>query len=400
VRVVLHECILRDTSLVAEQLQRAFDSRILIEQARGVIAAQTGVDMGAAYAKLRSYARQQSAQPRSRRPDDATAGVGHTGAVSERRVMLLDTAALYYRAFYGLPDTLTSPDGVPINAVRGLLDMIARLTTDFRPTEVIACWDDDWRPQWRVDLLPTYKAHRVAEVVEGGSDVELTPDPLTPQVPIIVDALNALGIPIVGQPDYEADDIIGTLATTSSHPVDVVTGDRDLFQVVDDARRVRVIYTAKGMRNLEIVTDDVIHAKYGISPTQYADFAVLRGDASDGLPGVPGIGEKTAASLLASFGSLDGILAAAETGGPRSPMAAGVRMKIKAAADYLTRAPTVVAVARHLDLPAIDARIAIPEAGRAELVRMGERWGLGGSVERVLAALDLDPFRPSGRADE
>ncbi|WP_150308859.1 5'-3' exonuclease [Planctomonas psychrotolerans] len=303
--------------------------------------------------------------------------------------MLLDTAALYYRAFYGLPDTLKSPDGVPINAVRGLLDMIARLVTDFRPTEVIACWDNDWRPQWRVDLLPTYKAHRVAEVVEGGSDLEEEPDALSPQVPIIVDALTALGIPIVGLADYEADDIIGTLASTSRHPVDVVTGDRDLFQVVDDDRKVRVIYTARGMKNLEIVTDDVLRAKYGISPKQYADFAVLRGDASDGLPGVPGIGEKTAAALLDSFGSLDGILAAAEAGGPRSPMSAGVRSKIRAASDYLTRAPAVVAVARDLDLPPVEASVGVPDSGRAEIERLGERWGLGGSVERVLTALDL-----------
>jgi 5'-3' exonuclease len=301
--------------------------------------------------------------------------------------MLLDTAALYFRAFYGVPDSLKAPDGTSVNAVRGLLDMIARLVAEFRPAELIACWDDDWRPQWRVDLIPSYKTHRVAQVIEAGPDVEVVPDPLTPQVPIIVEALTALGIPIVGMAEYEADDIIGTLAATASGPVDVVTGDRDLFQVVDDSRDVRVVYTARGMSKLEIVTDESLRAKYGVTAAQYADFAAMRGDASDGLPGVAGVGEKTAALLLAEFGNLDAIVTAA-AGGAGSPLAAGVKAKIRAAADYLTRAPAVVAVAKDLDLPAVDARIGIPEEGRAEIERLRTRWNLGESVTRVITALD------------
>ena len=306
--------------------------------------------------------------------------------MSDGRLMLLDTAALYFRAFYGLPDTLKAPDGTPVNAVRGLLDMIARLVADFRPDRLIACWDDDWRPQWRVDLLPTYKSHRVAEVVEVGPDVEVVPDPLTVQVPVIVQTLTALGIPIIGKAGYEADDIIGTLAATSASPVDVVTGDRDLFQVVDDARDVRVIYTARGMSKLEIVTDAVVRAKYGVGAAQYADFAAMRGDPSDGLPGVPGVGEKTAALLLAEFGDLDGIVAAANT--LTVPLSASVRAKLRAAADYLSRAPAVVAVARDLELAEVDATIGIPDEGRAEIARLAAAWGLGESVPRVVAALD------------
>jgi 5'-3' exonuclease len=306
--------------------------------------------------------------------------------------MLLDTAALYFRAFYGMPDTVKSPDGIPVNAIRGLLDMIGRLVTEFSPTELIACWDDDWRPQWRVDLLPTYKAHRVADAAPIGPDTEVVPDTLSPQVPVIVDALTALGIPIVGKPEYEADDIIGTLATTATMPVDVVTGDRDLFQVIDDEREVRVIYTARGMSKLEIVTDEVLRSKYGISARQYADFAVMRGDASDGLPGVSGVGEKTAATLLAQFGDLDGILAAAGEG-VQSPLSVSAKKKIRAAADYLTRAPAVVRVAHDLDLPPVDARIGIPDAGRAEIAELQSRWGLGGSVTRVVEALDLRATR-------
>ena len=298
--------------------------------------------------------------------------------------MLLDTAALYFRAFYGVPDTVRAPDGTPINAARGLLEMIARLVAEFEPTELIACWDDDWRPQWRVDLLPTYKAHRVAEVVEAGSDVEVVPDPLSVQVPIIVDTLTALGIPIVGKSGYEADDIIGTLGTTSTMAVDIVTGDRDLFQVVDDARGVRVIYTARGMSNLEIVTDDVVRSKYGVDAAQYADFATMRGDTSDGLPGVAGIGDKTAASLLAEFGDLVGIIAAA--GDPDVKLSASVTSKIQKAEEYLKRAPAVVAVVRDLDLPQVDARLGV-NLDRTAIADLGARWGLANSLARAEAAL-------------
>ncbi len=298
--------------------------------------------------------------------------------------MLLDTAALYFRAFYGVPDSLKAPDGTPVNAVRGLLDMIARLVADFQPTELVACWDDDWRPQWRVDLLPTYKSHRVAEVVPAGADVEVVPDPLTVQVPMIVETLNALGIPIVGKEEYEADDIIGTLAATATIPVDVVTGDRDLFQVVDDERDVRVVYTARGMSRLEVVTDEWLRSKYGVSARQYVDYAVLRGDASDGLPGVSGIGEKTAASLVTRFGDLDGILAAASAAD--SPLSSSVAGKLLAASDYIAGARQVVAVRTDLELPAFDAAIRLEDGAAEKLRGLREQWGLGGSVERVLAA--------------
>src|SRR6218665_1118732 len=127
--------------------------------------------------------------------------------------MLLDTASLYFRAFYGVPDKVTAPDGSPINAARGLLDMIAKLVTTYEPTHLIACWDDDWRPQWRVDLIPSYKAHRVAEVTAQGADVEEVPDPLEIQIPVIRAELAALGIPVVGVAAHEADDVIASFAT-------------------------------------------------------------------------------------------------------------------------------------------------------------------------------------------
>jgi 5'-3' exonuclease len=296
--------------------------------------------------------------------------------------MLLDTAGVYFRAFYGVPDTVRAPDGMPVNAVRGTLDAIARLVTEFRPAELVACWDDDWRPQWRVNLIPSYKTHRVAEVIEVGPDVEVIPDPLEVQVPVIREVLTALGIPVVGAAHHEADDVIGTLATTGTH-VDVVTGDRDLFQLVDDARDVRLIYTGRGMSNLEVLTDSALVAKYGITPAQYADFAAMRGDASDGLPGVAGIGEKSAAALLTAYGDLDGILAAASD--PASAMTAGQRAKFEAAAAYLTVAPQVVKVVRDLELPEFDATLGT--ADEAACTALAEQYGLTSSMQRALAAL-------------
>jgi 5'-3' exonuclease len=299
--------------------------------------------------------------------------------------MLLDTASLYFRAFYGVPDKVTAPDGSPINAARGLLDIIAKLVTLYEPTHVIACWDDDWRPQWRVDLIPSYKAHRVVEVVPAGPDVEEVPDPLEAQIPLIRETLGAIGIPIIGVAEHEADDVIGTLATNSAIPVDIVTGDRDLFQLVDDASDVRVIYTAKGMSNLEIVTDATVVAKYGVLPSQYADFATMRGDASDGLPGVAGVGDKTAATLLQAHADLEGIRAAAEAG---EGMSAGVRAKILASTAYLDVAPTVVAVAKSLPItdPGIPLHALDPEEEDAATA-LADEWNLGGSMTRAVAAV-------------
>ena len=237
------------------------------------------------------------------------------------RLMLLDTASMYFRAFYGVPE-ITGPDGTPVNAVRGLLDFISRLVADYEPTHLVCCWDNDWRPQWRVDLIPSYKAHRVVEEVPGPApDVEEVPDPLGVQIPIILDVLAAFGICVVGADGYEADDVIGTLATDAGRPVDIVTGDRDLFQLVDDEAEVRVLYIARGVGNHERVTNDWVKAKYDVHARQYADFATMRGDTSDGLPGVPGVGEKTAATLLNRFHDMAGILAAAQD--PDSDLAPG-----------------------------------------------------------------------------
>ena len=315
-----------------------------------------------------------------------------SSATRDRRdlLMLLDSASLYFRAFYGVPDTVRAPDGTPVNAVRGLLDFIARLLTDRRPTRVVACWDDDWRPAWRVAVLPSYKAHRV-EVESPGSDseipidVENTPDLLSPQVPVIAEVLTALGIARVGAAGYEADDVIATIAAGATCPVDVVTGDRDLFQLVDDARGIRVLYTARGVGKHEVVDEAKVTEKYDIPGRAYADFALLRGDPSDGLPGVAGIGDKSAAALVRRFGDLPGLLAAIDRADPAIPRAQ--LAKLAAAVDYLATAPVVVRVARDAVLPAYDDRIPRTPRDPERLLALSDRWGLGGSLERVLVAM-------------
>lgn len=299
--------------------------------------------------------------------------------------MLLDTASLYFRAFYGVPDTMRAPDGTPVNAVRGLLDFISRLVEEYQPTHLVCCWDNDWRPQWRVDLIPSYKAHRVEEEIPGGSDVEEVPDPLLAQIPVILEVLAAFGIAVVGADGYEADDVIGTLATDAGMPVEIVTGDRDLFQLVDDELAVRVLYTARGVGRHERVTESVVRDKYDVNADQYADFATLRGDSSDGLPGVAGVGEKTAATLLNRFGTIDRIRAAALD--PTSDLAPGPRKKILEAAPYLDVAPAVVAVARDIDLGELTLALPPTPVDPDALTALAERWNLATPIARLVSTI-------------
>ncbi|GAA1519572.1 5'-3' exonuclease [Streptomyces albidochromogenes] len=299
--------------------------------------------------------------------------------------MLLDTASLYFRAYYGVPDSVRAPDGTPVNAVRGLLDFITRLVQDHHPDELVACMDADWRPHWRVELIPSYKAHRVAELTVTGPDEEEIPDTLSPQVPVIEDVLDALGIARVGVEPYEADDVIGTLAGLATGPVDIVTGDRDLYQLVDDARGVRVLYPLKGVGTLQVTDEAWLREKYGVNGPGYVDLALLRGDPSDGLPGVPGIGEKTAAKLIDAYGDLAGIMAAVAD--PSSKLTPSQRKRLDEARDYVAVAPKVVRVASDVPLPDFDPALPAEPRDPAALDALAARWGLGGSLERLLATL-------------
>lgn len=303
-------------------------------------------------------------------------------ATTGGRLMLLDTASLYFRAYYGVPDSITAPDGTPVNAVRGLLDFIAHLITVRSPDRLVACLDADWRPAFRVALLPSYKAHRLANPATGAENV---PAALEAQVPIIIDVLTAIGLAHVGVPGFEADDVIGTLAAHDPGPVDIVTGDRDLFQLVDDTRGVRVLYTARGVGRHDVIDEAAVTAKYGIPGRSYADFATLRGDPSDGLPGVKGIGDKTAATLIGRFGSIEGLLEA--TDDPAAEMSPTIRHRLAEAADYLKAAPDVVRVRTDVPLPEYDDALPRHPRDPESLVELGERWNLDNSLNRVLNAL-------------
>jgi len=291
--------------------------------------------------------------------------------------MLLDAPALWYRAFHGVPDSVRSPQGEPVNAVRGFLDIVARVVAEHRPARLVAAVDLDWRPAFRVAAVPSYKTHRA---LPDGREQE--PEGLAAQVAVLLEVLEALGVPVVGAAGYEADDVLGTLATRDVGPVDVVTGDRDLLQLVDDSRGVRILYAAEKMKPYD---ESGVSAKHGIPGRAYADFAVLRGDPSDGLPGVPGVGEKTAAALVSRFGSVEGVLAALESG-TQDGFPAGARAKLEAARDYLAVAPAVSRVVTDLPLPDLDDALPLAPQDPARLVELSERWGLESPLNRLLNA--------------
>jgi len=296
-------------------------------------------------------------------------------------LLLIDSASLWYRAYYGMPDTLVSPTGEPVNAIRGFLDMTARLITQYQPTRMVACLEGDWRPTWRTDLFPAYKANRVDE-----SGEEEEPDTLGPQIPVLLDLLDEFMIPMVGVDDYEADDLIATYSKCEAGPTYIVTGDRDLFQLVDDKRKVKVIYLAKGFSQQEVVDRAWITAKYGIPGERYALFAMIRGDASDGLPGVRGIGEKGAAVIANNFSTIEDALAAAHADDDRlTPL---LRKRLIEGSDYIKIAPTLVHCALDVPLPKMSLNLPKAPTDLSEIYSIKDEYGLGASVDRLISALN------------
>jgi 5'-3' exonuclease len=290
--------------------------------------------------------------------------------------LLIDAPSLFFRAFFSTPDTVQTPEGVPINAAHGFLYMLARLITDHRPDYLACAADEDWRPQWRVDLIPSYKTARA----QADSAQAVAEDVLGPQVPVLYALLDLIGIKVVGHPKAEAEDVIGTLAERAPGRVGIVSGDRDLFQLVVDPR-VTVLYPVRGVSKVDVVNESYIATKYGIPGRAYKDYAILRGDASDGLPGVTGIGEKHASALIAKHGSIDSVIAAADEG------AQSVLMdKIRRDLDYVRRAVEVVTIQADLAIPEVDLRL--PGSVDEETVMAGaKRLGLTGPVTALLEAL-------------
>lgn len=312
-------------------------------------------------------------------------------------VLLLDGASMWFRSYFGVPSSITAPDGRPVNAVRGFFDSIATLVTRQRPGRLVVCLDLDWRPQWRVELIPSYKSHRVVEEVPDASDVEEVPDELSPQVEMIAELLDAFGIATGGAPDFEADDVLGTLAAAERRdPVIVVSGDRDLLQVVTDQPvAVSVLYLGRGLARATLFGPTEVAQQYGVPAERagaaYAEMALLRGDPSDGLPGVAGIGEKTAAGLLTQYGSLAAVLAAAAD--PGSSMAKGVRAKLQAGQDYIAAAGPVVRVATDAPVTLSTPSDVLPRvaADPARVAELAASLGVESSIGRLQKALDALP---------
>jgi len=296
-------------------------------------------------------------------------------------LLLLDSASLWYRAFFGMPDTLLSPSGEPVNAIKGFLDMSARLINQYQPSRLVACLEGDWRPSWRVELFPGYKANRVDE-----SGEEEEPDTLGPQIPILLDILEAFGIPMVGVDDYEADDIMATFSVKERGPTFVATGDRDLFQLVDDKRRVKIVYLAKGISNHDLVDRAWIKNRYEIPGDRYALFAMLRGAASDGLPGVRGIGEKGAAHIANHFESIEDALAAAHAADEK--LTPALRKKLIEGSDYVAIAPKLVHCALDVPIPSMSIAMPTKPLDMSQIWQYKEQYGLGSSIDRMIAALN------------
>jgi 5'-3' exonuclease len=284
--------------------------------------------------------------------------------------MLVDASSMIYRAFFAVPDTVRAPDGTPVNGAYGFLNMLARLVADHRPSRLACGTDEDWRPQWRVDLLDSYKSHRVAAV-----DAE--PDPVEPQIALSVEMLELAGVPVIGSPDFEAEDVIGALVKRARGRVAIVSGDRDLFQLVRDPD-VYVLFPVRGVSELHRVDESYIRSKYGIPGRTYADFAVLRGDPSDGLPGVRGIGEKTATALVSKYGNIEKIVAAAK----RDPV--GPLGKVAAQLDYIARAREVVRISGEAPIGRATATLRRPAK---DAIEQAKTHALNGPMERLLDAL-------------
>jgi 5'-3' exonuclease len=279
--------------------------------------------------------------------------------------MLIDGSSLMFRAFFGLPETVKGPTGAPTNAIRGFVDMLARLVRERKPRRLLVATDEDWRPEFRTNVIPTYKAHRVDTAMPAG---------LEPQVPVIERVLSAIGIDVVGAEGFEAEDVIASLLPQLKGKIEIVTGDRDLFALVRDPN-VCVLYTQQGIGKLVVVDESEIERRYGIPGRSYGDFAVLRGDPSDGLPGVPGVGEKTAAQLVRRFRTLDAVMESGRLG--------------EAANAYIGRA-------RQVGVPVATAPVKVPPglpptkvSDPDRLQRLRKEYGIDSPVDRLVQALKL-----------
>jgi 5'-3' exonuclease len=275
--------------------------------------------------------------------------------------MLIDGPSLIFRAYYGAVRRAEADDRRPANAVPSFLERLARLIVERRPVRLALTEDRAWRPGWRVALIPTYKAHRTAEPI---------PPALAPQLPVIYEILTAIGIDVVGADEHEAEDAIASLSRQLSGTVEIVSGDRDLFALVEDPR-VRVLYPEKA--GLAVIDESEVTRRYGIPGRRYADFAILRGDPSDGLPGLKGIGSVGAAAMIRRHGDIGGILRE--------------RRLNDSDRDYLTRALRVVQPVDDLPIELPAGRRGVYPVDGAGMEALAEPYQAHEACLRLLAAL-------------
>ena len=296
-------------------------------------------------------------------------------------LLILDSATQYYRAFYALPEKMTAPNGSPHNAIRGFLSMLTKLITIHHPSGIVAAWDNDWRPEWRVELVPSYKTHRL-EVTSGQEEV---PDTLSPQIGAIAAILDAWGVARIGIDGFEADDVIASVAAQHQGRSFVVTSDRDLIQVVTD-RVSLLLQVSGGVENWPVLDPGAIESKYGVSPGNYLSMAALRGDPSDGLPGIPGIGDKTASALVNAYANLDALIKASGIPDPAKPLTPRLAERISAGADYLAAAMAVIAAETRLPVGAWSVEIPYEPVDMQTLNELAVSWGVEKYVDELLQA--------------
>lgn len=296
-------------------------------------------------------------------------------------LLILDSATLYYRAFYALPEKMTAPDGSPHNAVRGFLSMLTRLITIHHPSGIVAAWDNDWRPAWRVELVPGYKAHRV----ESSSGAEEVPDTLNPQIDAIAAILDAWGIARIGIDGFEADDVMASIAGSHQGRALVVTSDRDLIQVVSD-RVSLLLQVTGGVENWPVLDPAGVQSRYGVAPCRYLAMAALRGDPSDGLPGIAGIGDKTACALVAAYGNLEALVQASNASICEKPLTPRLAERIGAGAAYLEAALAVITAETRLPVSAWNFDVPYEPIDAEALNAVTVRWGVEKYVDELLQA--------------
>jgi 5'-3' exonuclease len=290
--------------------------------------------------------------------------------------LLLDVSSLMYRAFFAMGDTVATKDGRPVGAVHGYLDMVERLARKRSPDEIVHCYDHEWRPTRRTDIYPGYKANRPDE-----------PPVLTAQFEMLRMVLDLAGQEQAQTPGWEAEDAIGALcaAAAPGDRTEIVSGDRDLIQLVEDPN-VKLLYTVRGVSNLAEFDEAGVFEKYGVKPQQYAEFAILRGDPSDELPGVKGVGEKTALALMQTYGSIDPMLADAAGDGPYKPgpleKKPALRVKLRESVDYIAAMRRLVPVNAEAMLDRWNG-----ERDEETLHMVCEDLGVDGPMKRLLAAM-------------